>query len=124
MFRKPDPHSRIADALEELVKLYRAAADTRIGQKLDTIITMLGQGKERDIKMALDLSRLETEVSENKTVIGSAVTLLGGLKTELDRLIAEMATPEDKAKLQAFADTLDTETNALADAVAANTPVA
>lgn len=63
-----------------------------------------------------ELEVLTREVSETKTVMGSAVTLLQGLKERLD------AAGTDKVKLAELSADLDTNTNALAAAVAANTP--
>jgi hypothetical protein len=92
--------------------------------KLGRIITMLEESETREKQMALDLSALESEVSENTAVIGSAVALLAGLKVRIEELIAGMVTEEDKAKLQAFASELDAASNSLAAAVAENTPSA
>jgi hypothetical protein len=66
--------------------------------------------------MADEMVKLETEVSETKTVMQSAIVLLQGLKQRLD----EAGT--DKAKLDALANDLDVHTNDLAAAVTANTP--
>jgi hypothetical protein len=70
--------------------------------------------------MATAKENLTREVAENKTVMGSAATLLGNLKQRLDDAIAS----GDPADLQALSDELDTNSNALAAAVAANTPAA
>lgn len=64
------------------------------------------------------LDDLEAKVAANTTVVGSAVTLLTELKTELDAAIAS----GDPARLQAISDKLGTDTQSLADAVVANTP--
>lgn len=64
------------------------------------------------------LDTLKTEVSETKTVMASAVTLLQGLKAKLDEAIAS----GNPAELQALSDELDTNTNALAAAITTNTP--
>lgn len=66
--------------------------------------------------MANELDNLTAEVAETKTVMGSAVTLLQGLKTKLDAAIG------NPAALAALSAELDTSTNALAAAIAANTP--
>ena len=66
--------------------------------------------------MANDFSRLEAEVTENSSVIDSAVTLLEGLATQLRQFA------DDPAKINALADSLDSQSNRLAQAVAANTP--
>lgn len=81
--------------------------------KVDLVIT-----KEGTIMAAID--DLEAKVAAQETVEASAITLLQGLKTELD---AALATG-DTARLQALSAKIDTDTQALAAAVAANTPAA
>ena len=62
--------------------------------------------------------RLTTEVAELRGVNESAVALITGLAAQ----IRDAAGNEEA--LNALADSLDAETNRLADAVAANTPQA
>lgn len=70
-----------------------------------------------------NLDNLVNEVSETTTVQASAVTLLNGLKAQLDAAIAELAAQGiDNATLNNLSASLDTSTNDLAAAVAANTP--
>lgn len=64
--------------------------------------------------MAQDISALETEVSETVGVMQSAKTLIDGFAARL----ADAGV--DPAKLQALQDDLDNNSNALAEAVAAN----
>ena len=66
--------------------------------------------------MAQDISQLETEVSEEVTIMASAEKLITGLA---ERLRDAGVDPAKLAKLQAD---LDTSGNALAAAIAANTP--
>lgn len=66
--------------------------------------------------MADELATLEQEVTENGTVIGSAVTLLQGLKAKLD------AAGTDPVKLKALSDQISAQTDSLAEAIVANTP--
>ena len=66
--------------------------------------------------MSAELDRLTTEVSETKTVVDSAIALLG----QLAQLIRDAAS--DPAAINALADELDAKSNELAEAVAANTP--
>lgn len=73
---------------------------------------------ERLEKMAMDFTRLEQEVSQNSDVIASVVTLL----TNIADAIRDAAA--NQQKVEALATKLDTQTQALADAVAASTPVA
>jgi ABC-type transporter Mla subunit MlaD len=66
-------------------------------------------------KMSLDLSKLQTEVSENTSVMQSAMTLLDNLASEI------RANAGNQTALNELADNLDANSNALADAVARNT---
>ena len=68
--------------------------------------------------VALDMSRLESEVSENTDVVSGAAALLATLAQEV------RDTAGDPAAVAALADKLDANNQALAAAVAANTPAA
>jgi peptidoglycan hydrolase CwlO-like protein len=68
--------------------------------------------------MSKEMDALVAQVAANKTVTESAVTLLQGLKAQLDAAIAS----GDPAALQALSDSLAAQDTALADAVTANTP--
>ena len=81
----------------------------RISDQVDLLLTEAG-------KMSAELERLTTEVTEIGAVVDSAVALINGLAQQ----IRDLAT--DPAALNALADELDTKANALAAAVAANTP--
>lgn len=118
MAPKKDPISRIADAVEYFVVLWKANADSSVGRKLDLIITMLDESKKREKQMASDLTALEAEVARNTEVDQSAILLLQGLAQKIEEL------KTDPAALQAFADSLRGSSDALAAAVTANTPAA
>lgn len=66
--------------------------------------------------MALDFSQLEAEVTRDASVNSSAKTLIEQLAAEVE------ANKNDPAALQAFVDRLRGQNDALATAVAANTP--
>ena len=68
--------------------------------------------------MAADLSRLTAAVERDKTVNESAATLLNQLST----LLRENA--DDPTAINALADQLDAQQQALSDAIVANTPAA
>jgi hypothetical protein len=73
--------------------------------------------------MSTQLDALTAQVTQTNTVAASAITLLQGLKTQLDAAIA--AQPgDDGAALDSLSTSLGTETTALAAAVTANTPAA
>lgn len=69
------------------------------------------------------LTDLQAQVAANESVEQSAITLIQGLKTELDAAIASAPT-DDGAALQALSATLATDDAALAAAITANTPAA
>jgi hypothetical protein len=69
-------------------------------------------------RMTAELDALKAAVTNNTTVIGSAITLINGLKKKLDDAIAS----GDPAALTALSAELGAQDQALADAVAANTP--
>lgn len=98
--------------MNELAELKR-----HIDARFDRLELLIIAGGE--IIMA-DLSGLEAQVTQVQSVDQSAITLLNGLKAQLDAAIAS----NDPAKLQALSDSLGSSTSALAAAVAANTPAA
>lgn len=77
---------------------------------------------------ALDdaIAALTTQVQNDTTVIGSAVTLIQGFKAQLDAAVAAAlaagATPTQLAALKALGDSITASDTDLAAAVAANTP--
>jgi hypothetical protein len=91
-----------------------ATEDPRIKQIL-ALLTALTKGVRT---MAANLDDLTSEVERNTSVDQSAITLLEGLKAQLD------AAGTDPAALQALKDSLAASSDALAAAVAANTPAA
>jgi hypothetical protein len=95
-----------------------ALAVDRVEQKVDAIMRQeRRQGRQMgDIVATLD--DVKAKVEAEGTVVASAVTLLGELKTKLDQAIAD----DDPAALQALSDALGAQTDALSQAVTANTP--
>jgi hypothetical protein len=76
------------------------------------LLTSLGES------LMATIADLQARVSANTSVIASAVTLIQGFKAQLDAAIAT----GDPVALQALSDSLAASDQALADAVAANTP--
>lgn len=93
-------------------------ADLEMTRRLDRIEQALNLFNERMCKMALDFNRLETEVAQNNDAVQSVITLLTSIAQEIRDSAA------NQAKITALADRLDAQTQALADAVVANTPTA
>ncbi len=92
----------------------RLEPDTQ--KQFDRIEAMLSNLTERLNPMALDRSRLSSEIAENNSAIQSAVTLINQIAQEL----RDAAGNQDA--VNALADQLDAQSNALAAAVVANTP--
>lgn len=80
---------------------------------IQTQITQLNQQEAHNMQQLDDLT---AEVSRNTTVVGSALVLIQGFAAALE------AAGTDPAKLQALRDSLAANDDALAAAVAANTP--
>lgn len=71
------------------------------------------------------LDRLQAEIQRDTDVTSSAATLLNGLSTELQSVKAELAAQGvDNTRLNTLIDNVASNTDALANAVAANTPAA
>ena len=68
--------------------------------------------------MAVTLDDVLTKVTAERTVIQSVVSLLQLLAQKLKDAIAS----GDPAKIQSIADEIDSQTQALSEAVVANTP--
>lgn len=66
--------------------------------------------------MPMDLSALQSEIERDSEVNSSAATLIAGLAAKLEEVKG------DPAAIQALADQLRANSDALAAAVAANTP--
>jgi len=86
--------------------------------KLDRIIAMLGEVIHREVQMAGELQALTDQVTANTTVEGSALTLIQGIAQKLADAIAN----GNPAALTALQTQLKASADALAAAVAANTP--
>lgn len=73
-------------------------------------------------RMSAQLDALAAAVAANTTVTGSAIELLNGLHDQLVALLAQETI--DPAQVQALADDLSAQTQALAAAITENTPAA
>jgi chromosome segregation ATPase len=81
--------------------------------KLDRILGLLENLNIGDTQIMADLAALATEVNENADVIASAVQVLSSLRDDLQ------AAMSDPAEIQRIVDQLDSNTTALAAAIAA-----
>ena len=70
-----------------------------------------------------ELEDLQTEVAKVVSVEKSAVTLLGGLKVQLDAAIAASITAGNPTALNQLSADLTAQTDALAASITANTPI-
>lgn len=91
-----------------IMTIYGASARDEILAKLDQII----KGEQKEMA---DLNTLQADVTAEQTVEQSAITLLNGLKAQLD------AAGTDPQKLADLSSQIEANTAALAAAVKANT---
>ncbi len=91
-----------------------------INAKLDRLLAQAAAQTEREDAMAKTLDDVLADVQAETTVTQSAITLLQGLKAQLDAAIAA----GDLTKVQQIADGIEANTAALSAAVSANTPAA
>lgn len=89
-----------------------------VNAKLDNITHLLQQVLGMEVLQVATIEDLQTEVGQNTDVTQSAIVLLDGLSQQLKDALAA----NDPAAIQAVVDQLDANTNALAEAVSANTP--
>ena len=108
------------DGLADVLAFAEAVAlRPDIDGKLDTILAALTQISVKEDVMAADLTTLQADVTQNTTVVGSAVALLNGLKSQLDAAIAQLPDP---TALQALSAAIESSDIDLANAITANTP--
>ena len=91
---------------------------TVVEAKLEIVVNALFHILLKEYRIMAVLDDLILEVQENNNAIQSAITLIQGLKTALDN------AGTDPVKLAELVASLDAQSNALAAAVVANTPVA
>jgi hypothetical protein len=92
-------------------------------KQLKKIIQMLENLTEEVYDMSVELDALVQQVGETEGVEASVITLLQGIRVQLDEIIAELAAAQvDNAKLVELRDSLDASEQALAAAAANFTP--
>ena len=116
---------RASDVYRELRALRQDVSDMR--SELKNQLIQLKQGEltlmayQNAIQAALE--KLTEDVAAEKTVNQSAITLLTGLKTQLDAALALGDPNQIVAAVGAISTNLEGNTADLAAAVTANTPV-
>jgi hypothetical protein len=95
-------------------------ASHAIDAKLDAILGKLKDIEGRQIVMAGEIDALVVKVAGLKDVVAGAIVLLQGLKAALDAAIKS----GDMAKVVEVTNDIGAQTQALADAIVANTPAA
>jgi hypothetical protein len=88
----------------------------RVERRLDLILNLLEQ-------IMTALTDLQTQVAQNTTVEGSAVTLIQGIATQIAAAVAASPGTPDPA-LVTLTQQLQSSATALAAAITANTPAA
>lgn len=88
--------------------------------KLDAILKVVKNILGKEVEQMATISDVQAKVTAEKTVVDSAVTLLGNLS----QMLKDALAANDPAAVQAVIDAIDANTNELANAVTANTPAA
>lgn len=110
-----------------LALLVRHTLDEAVLERLDRLICLL-ERKEDAVSVALDefrasMTQLEQRVTEANTAMGGAVLLIEGLADEIRNAAASAQDLDGlRQRLNNITAVLDTQGDALAEAVAANTP--
>lgn len=94
--------------------------DQRLHVKLNQILWMLRRLTQGEALLMATIADVEAAVTENGDVVQSAITLLDQLTVKLNEALAA----NDPAAVQAVVDEISAQKEALATAVAANTPAA
>ena len=90
----------------------------RVENKLDRILQLLRDVRNREVHMSVEMDALKAKVAANTTVVGSAIVLIDGLAQQIRDL------KDDPAALLALATELEATNATLAGKVAENTPAA
>jgi hypothetical protein len=99
--------------------IHHAEEESRLARIEALLTTLITQGDSQMATMQEAMAALTAEVTRNTSVDQSAVVLLNGLADQ----IAELLAAQDVAGLEALVATLRADTDGLAAAVTANTPV-
>jgi len=91
---------------------------TKLNAVLANQLTILKQ----EAIMAVDISALTAEVTNNTTVTGSVETLITSLAAQITALASSSTDPATQTALNALVATLQQNDTGLAAAVVANTP--
>lgn len=102
------------------IDLYVHIDGIGLDPRIDQILTQLTRIEKGELKLAKELDDLTAAVAQEVTIEQSAITLLNGLKTQLDAAILA-ASNGDPTKLNELSAQIGTSSSALAAAVQANT---
>lgn len=93
---------------------------TAISKQNLQILALLQQEERQIVATQQTMTDLQNAITNNNTVVGSAVTLIQGIAKQL----ADAVASSDDAAVENLVAQLNTDAHALAAAVAANTPAA
>jgi hypothetical protein len=102
------------------VKIKEYKFQKKVKKQLKQLVQLLEVLTQEVYDMSVELDNLVLQVGETEGVEASVITLLDGIKLQLDAIIAELAAAQvDNAKLVELRDSLDASEIALSEAVAA-----
>lgn len=93
-----------------------------IAEKLSVVIALEAANLATETETMASIDELKREVEEQTTVIDGAVAAIAGLKQQVADALAGAGV--DQATIDALTAQIDSQTNKLANAIAANTDAA
>lgn len=91
-----------------------------MSNRLDQVLSVLSAIQSKEMQMATTLDDVLADVTAEKGLEDSVITLLQGIKKQLDDLLAGGLSPEQQAKVDAIFTQVETNKAALSAAITAN----
>jgi hypothetical protein len=95
----------------------------QIDSKLDFVIALLGTVLRKERRIMATLDQVLADTTDEATLDDSIITLLTGIKKQLDDALANSITPAQQAQIDQIFTNLEANKVKVAAAITANTPV-
>lgn len=118
-----DYQAKLGDAMAHLITQFESKTSSIINNLNDINIKLANISGKED-KMMATLDEILADVQAEPSLIASLTTLIGGLQQQLNDVLAGNLPPAVQQKVDAIFAAAEANKQALADAVAANTPAA
>ena len=116
-----DYQLKLGDALAHLITKFEQH-DTAMKGFIADVGSKLNNIERKEVSIMATLDQVLADVQAESTLIGSISQLISGLQQQLNDILAGNLPPAVQAKVDAVFTQAEANKQALADAVAANTP--